>query len=241
MTYQNKIKKLQEWISQSKKIVIFTGAGVSTPSGIPDFRSANGLYKKKFMVSPEEVLSHHFFIAHPESFYQFLKQEMLYSNAKPNLAHLWIKELEKNKDVIVITQNIDSLHGKAGSMKVLELHGNIHDYYCMKCGKSYKEEVLKKDLPICECKGLIRPNVVLYEEALDSDILNEAIFSILRADMIIVMGSSLIVNPAASLLSYYKGDKFVIMNRDETIYDTFANLVFHEDIIKLMKSLQRQS
>lgn len=239
MSYQEKIKKLLEWIKESKKIVVFTGAGISTPSGIPDFRSSNGLYKKKMSISPEEILSHHFFVAHPESFYQFLKSDMLYPEAKPNLAHLWIKKLEQNHDVTVITQNIDSLHEQAGSEKVLELHGNIHDYYCMKCGKTYTKDVLKRELPICECKGLIRPNVVLYEEALDGDVLNESIFAILRADMVIVIGSSLIVNPAASLLSYYNGNRFVIMNRDETIYDTFANLVFHEDIIKIMKSLNQ--
>ncbi len=239
MSYQEKIKKLLEWIKESKKIVVFTGAGISTPSGIPDFRSSNGLYKKKMSISPEEILSHHFFVAHPESFYQFLKSDMLYPEAKPNLAHLWIKKLEQNHDVTVITQNIDSLHEQAGSKKVLELHGNIHDYYCMKCGKTYTKDVLKRELPICECKGLIRPNVVLYEEALDGDVLNESIFAILRADMVIVIGSSLIVNPAASLLSYYNGNRFVIMNRDETIYDTFANLVFHEDIIKIMKSLNQ--
>lgn len=239
MSYQEKIKKLLEWIKESKNIVVFTGAGISTPSGIPDFRSSNGLYKKKMSISPEEILSHHFFVAHPESFYQFLKSDMLYPDAKPNLAHLWIKKLEQNHEVTVITQNIDSLHEQAGSKNILELHGNIHDYYCMKCGKSYTREVLKKALPICECKGLIRPNVVLYEEALDGDVLNESIFAILRADMVIVVGSSLIVNPAASLLSYYNGNRFVIMNRDETIYDTFANLVFHEDIIKIMKSLNR--
>lgn len=238
MNYQEKIERLKEWIRESKKIVIFTGAGISTPSGIPDFRSPNGLYKKKSNISPEEILSHHYFISHPESFYQFLKREMLYPNVKPNLAHLWIKQLEQGHEVTVITQNIDSLHQKAGSIKVLELHGNIHEYYCMKCQKEYEEDVLKHELPICECKGLIRPNVVLYEEALDGDMLNEAIFSILRADMVIVIGSSLVVNPAANLLSYYNGDKFVIMNKDETVYDTFANLVFHEDIIKIMKSLK---
>lgn len=239
MNFQERVEKLTEWLKHSKKIVVFTGAGISTASGIPDFRSENGLYKKKGNSNPEEILSHHYFMFHPESFYQFLKKEMLYPNAKPNLAHLWIAELEKLYDVTVITQNIDSLHQKAGSHKVLELHGNIHEYICMKCGKKYSEEVLKVELPTCECKGLIRPNVVLYEEPLDDEILNEAIFTILRADMVIVIGSSLVVQPAAHLLSYYQGDKFVIMNRDETNYDTFANLIFHEDIIKIIKELKK--
>lgn len=239
MNLKEKVKILKDWIDESKRIVIFTGAGISTASGIPDFRSSNGLYKKKNSISPEEILSHHYFIKHPESFYQFLKKEMLYPDAKPNLAHRFIFSLEQNHQVTVITQNIDNLHQKAGSTHVLELHGNIHSFYCMNCYKEYTEEILKKELPICECKGLIRPNVVLYEEPLEESTLNESIFEILKADMIIVMGSSLVVNPAASLLSYYRKDKFVLINKGETPYDKFANLVFHEDLIKVVKEIEK--
>lgn len=238
MNFKDKIKLLEEWIEKSNKIVIFTGAGISTLSGIPDFRSPNGLYKKKSTISPEEILSHHYFVNHPESFYQFLKNEMLYLNAKPNKVHFWISELDEVKEVTVITQNIDSLHWRAGSKKVLELHGNIREYYCMKCGKKYEKEILKKELPICSCNGLIRPNIVLYEEPLDEEIFNEAIFAILKADMVIVMGSSLVVTPASNLLSFYKGSRFVIMNKEETPYDKKANLVFHEDILKIIKTMK---
>lgn len=238
MNFGAKIKLLEEWIQKSNKIVIFTGAGISTLSGIPDFRSPNGLYKKKSAISPEEILSHHYFLSHPESFYQFLKSEMLYFNARPNKAHLWIASLEEEKEITVITQNIDSLHEKAGSKKVLKLHGNIREYYCMKCGKKFELEILKKELPICTCGGLIRPNIVLYEEPLDDEIFNEAIFAILKADMIIVMGSSLVVTPAADLLSFYHGNRFVIMNKEETPYDKKANLIFHEDILKVVKAIR---
>ena len=239
MKFKNKIEILKDWISKSNRIVIFTGAGISVASGIPDFRSPNGIYKKKSTVSPEEILSHHYFLEHPESFYQFLKKQMLYKDAKPNLVHFWIKELEEEKNVTIITQNIDSLHKLAGSNKILELHGNIHEYHCMKFNKKYTEEVLQKERPICECKGLIRPNIVLYEEALDEDVLNEAIFDILKADMVIVIGSSLVVTPAASLLSYYNGDKFVIINRDETAYDKKAGLVFHEDMMRVIRGVKK--
>lgn len=235
---ENKIKEFKFWIKESKNIVVFTGAGIAVPSGIPDFRSPNGLYKKKKDLSPEEILSHHYFVSHPESFYQFLKKEMLYPSARPNLAHQWIAGLEKEHHVTVITQNIDSLHQKAGSTNVLELHGNIYEYTCMKCNKKYSTNILKKDLPICECKGLIRPDIVLYEEALPEDALNESIFAVLRADMMIVIGSSLLVNPAASLLSYYQGNKLIIINKEQTPYDKRANLVFHEDVIKIVRKLK---
>lgn len=239
MNFKENIEILKSWIQEDKKIVIFTGAGISTASGIPDFRGKNGLYKKKGSISPEEVLSHHYFISHPESFYQFLKREMLYPDAVPNKAHLWISSLEKEHEVTVITQNIDCFHQKAGSSYVLELHGNIHEYYCMKCGKTYSEEVLKKELPVCSCKGLIRPNVVLYEEPLEEEVLNQSIFALLKADMVIVIGSTLVVNPAASLLSYYSKNHLVIINKDETSYDRHANLVFHEDISRVVKELQK--
>ena len=238
MNFREKIKLLEEWIQKSNKIVIFTGAGISTLSGIPDFRSPNGLSKKKSVIAPEEILSHHYFLSHPESFYQFLKKEMLYLNAKPNKAHFWIAHLEEEKEITVVTQNIDSLHWKAGSTRVLELHGNIRDYYCMKCGRKYEKDILKKELPICTCNGLIRPNIVLNQEPLDEEIFNEAIFAILKADMIIVMGSSLIVTPASNLLSFYSGNRFVIMNKEETPYDRKANLVFHEDILKVIKAIR---
>lgn len=239
MNFSAKIKLLEEWIQKSNKIVVFTGAGISTLSGIPDFRSPNGLYKKKSTVAPEEILSHHYFLLHPESFYQFLKREMLYLSAKPSRAHLWIAELQEEKEVTVITQNIDSLHQKAGSKKILELHGNIRDYYCLKCNKKYNQEVLKQDLPTCACGGLIRPNIVLFEEPLDDEIFNEAIFALLKADMVIVMGSSLVVTPASNLLSFYSGNRFVIMNKEETPYDKNANLVFHEDILKIVKTMRK--
>ena len=236
MKFGAKMKMFRQWLEKSNRIVVFTGAGISTISGIPDFRSPNGLYKKKNIIEPEEILSHHYFLEHPESFYQFLKKEMLYFNAKPNKVHDWVTQLETQKEVTIITQNIDSLHQKSGSKHVLELHGNIREYYCMKCGKKYTKEVLKKELPICSCNGLIRPNIVLYEEPLNEECFNEAIFAILKADMLIVMGSSLVVTPASELLAYYHGNRFVIINKEETLYDNRANLVFHEDMMRVIRN-----
>lgn len=231
MSLGSKKKRLQEWIETSNKIVIVTGKEMKFSSS-----SSNGYYKRGKFIFPKEILSHHYFLAHPESFYQFLKNELFYENEKPNKVHIWIKNLEETHDITVITQNIRSLHQKAGSKNVLELYGNLNDYTCMKCGNTYGTEVLKKDLPICTCKGLIRPNIILYEEAFDEETLHESIFAILRADMMIVIGSS-VVN-TANLLSYYQGNRFVIISKKETPYDKLANLVIREDIMKVVKKMK---
>lgn len=236
MNLGSKKKQLQEWIEKSNKIVIITGKEIEHYSSSLNFRSSNGYYKKGKFIFPKEILSHHYFLAHPESFYHFLKSELFYGNGKPNKVHMWIKNLEENHDITVIAQNVLSMHQKAGSKNVLELYGNINDYICMKCGKTYGKEILKKELPICICKGLIRPNIILYEEPLDEETLSESIFAILRADMMIVIGS--LVGNAASLLTYYQGNHFVMINKEETPYDKLANLVIHEDIMKVVKLMR---
>ncbi len=231
---------LRKWVQESDNIVFFGGAGVSTESNIPDFRSVDGLYNQKYEYPPEQILSHSFFIRQPEEFYRFYRDKMIFLDAKPNMAHQVLAELEQQGKVkAVITQNIDGLHQKAGSKNVLELHGSVHRNYCEKCGKFYSvEEILQSDgVPRCSCGGRIKPDVVLYEEGLDQDILSKAVSYISHADVLIVGGTSLTVYPAAGLVDYYHGEKLVLINKSVTVFDNEANLLINESIGKVFGSL----
>lgn len=228
-----KIAKLKEWIDGSDNIVFFGGAGVSTESGIPDFRSVDGLYNQQYKYPPETILSHTFFLSETEEFYRFYRAKMLALDAKPNAAHLKLAEWEREgKCRAVVTQNIDGLHQKAGSKRVYELHGSVLRNYCMKCGKFYPGEFIRdaKGIPRCTCGGIVKPDVVLYEEALDEKTLAGAISAIRQADVLIVGGTSLTVYPAAGLLGYYRGERLALINRDETPYDDMAGLVLHASL-----------
>lgn len=237
----DKIQKLKEIINASKKIVIFSGAGLSTNSGIPDFRSADGLYNQKtnYMVTPEEIISHSFFMSNTKDFYSFYFDKMIYPNALPNLAHKYFADLEKKgKNVTVITQNIDDLHQMAGSSDVIELHGSVKRNYCMKCRKFYTlESIYKKDVPYCDCGGIIKPDVVLYEEGLNQIDITRAIYEIQTCDTIIVVGTSLTVYPAASFVRYYRGDNLILLNKSTTQYDSVADLVINDDIKNIILKL----
>ena len=236
------IQELQEIIDNSNHIVFFTGAGVSTASGIPDFRSTDGLYNQKYQFPPEEILSHHFFKQHTEEFFRFYRDKMLYPDVKPSFVHQYIATLEKrNKKVTIITQNIDGLHQLAGSTNVLELHGSVLRNTCMQCHAKYSlDKILKMDtVPHCpKCNGIIKPDVVLYEEGLDETILNQALHALQTADTCIVLGTSLVVYPAAGLLRYFGGDKLVLINRDQTSYDSTADLTIHDDFINIFPNLK---
>ena len=219
---------LQEIIEESKNIVFFGGAGVSTESGIPDFRSVDGLYNQKYDFPPEEIISHSFFIKNPEEFYRFYKDKMLFLDAEPNAAHKTLAKLEKaGKLSAVVTQNIDGLHQKAGSKNVYELHGSVLRNYCMKCGKFYDAYFVKNSvgIPKCSCGGRIKPDVVLYEEGLDNDVINGAVKAIMNADTLIVAGTSLVVYPAAGLIRYFRGKHLVLINLSPTDADDSADLV----------------
>lgn len=221
-------KQLKSWIEESGNIVFFGGAGVSTESGIPDFRSQDGLYHQQYDYPPEEILSHSFYMKNPEEFYRFYRNKMLAPGAKPNKAHLALAKLEREGRLkAVITQNIDGLHQAAGSREVLELHGSVHRNHCLRCGKFYGLEAIENSSGIsrCSCGGMIKPDVVLYEEGLDMDVLNRAVNYISRADVLIVGGTSLTVYPAAGLIDYYRGHKLVLINRDATALDSRADLV----------------
>lgn len=227
------IQKLQKIIDSSENIVFFGGAGVSTESGIPDFRSVDGLYHQKYDYPPETILSHTFFMKKTEEFYKFYREKMLCTDALPNNAHLKLAELEKAGILkAIVTQNIDGLHQKAGSVKVYELHGSIHRNYCMECGKFFDADYIKKSsgVPKCTCGGIIKPDVVLYEEALDMNILNKSAQYIMSADTLIVGGTSLVVYPAAGLINYFKGKNLVLINKSQTDYDNLATLVINEAI-----------
>ncbi len=231
------ISKLQDIISKSENIAFFGGAGVSTESGIPDFRSVDGLYNQKYNYPPETILSHSFFISNTKYFYDFYKNKMLFLDALPNKAHLRLAELEKaGKLKAVITQNIDGLHQKAGSKNVLELHGSIYNNYCMRCGKFYDVDTVinSADIPTCSCGGIIKPDVVLYEEGLDNDIIDKAISYISDADVLIIGGTSLAVYPAAGLIRYYKGNKLILINKSTTSMDKMADLVINDSIGKVL-------
>jgi NAD-dependent deacetylase len=225
--------KLQELISESGNIVFFGGAGVSTESGIPDFRSVDGLYKQKYKYPPEMILSHSFFAAHTGEFYEYYRDKMLYPGAEPGKAHHKLAELEQaGKLKAIVTQNIDGLHQKAGSKNVLELHGSVYRNYCQKCGRHYDMEFIRQGsgVPKCECGGVVRPDVVLYEESLDQSVLQASAEYISRADMLIIGGTSLAVYPAAGLIEYYGGGKLVLINKSPTPYDRRADLVINASI-----------
>ncbi len=227
------IAKLKEMVAESDNIVFFGGAGVSTESGIPDFRSVDGLYNQKWKYPPETILSHSFFERDPAEYYRFHREKLVVDGVKPNRAHLRLAQLEREgKLKAVITQNIDGLHQAAGSKNVLELHGSILRAYCSRCRRQYVAGVINKGtgVPRCSCGGVIRPDIVLYEEALDDDVVSRAISYIRAADVLIVGGTSLNVYPAAGLINYYLGNKLVLVNLSETPYDSYADLVIHEKI-----------
>lgn len=232
---------LQKLIDNAQKIVFFGGAGVSTESGIKDFRSKDGLYNQKYDYPPEVYLSRSFFNEHPELFFKFYKDKLNCLNAEPNICHKYLVKLEnEGKLKAIITQNIDGLHEKAGSKKVLLLHGTIYKNYCMKCHKFYEaKEIFKKEgIPRCSCGGIIKPDVVLYEENLDEDVVRKAIEAIEDCDLLIVAGTSLVVYPAASFINYYRGDQLVIINKDVTPYDRKANLVINDKLGNVFSKLK---
>lgn len=225
--YEEEIKKLKEIVDDSKNIVFFGGAGVSTESGIPDFRSEDGLYRQKYRYPPEQIISHTFFVQHPEEFFEFYRDKMMILDASPNKAHKKLAQLEQEgKLTAVITQNIDGLHQAAGSRNVLELHGSIHRNYCQKCGKFYDASYVKntKGVPHCECGGIIKPDVVLYEEGLDSDVIRKSVQAIADADTLIIGGTSLVVYPAASFIDYFRGRHLVVINKSATAKEVGAEL-----------------
>ena len=235
-----KIVKLQELIDGHDNIVFFGGAGVSTESGIPDFRSQDGLYHQKYDFPPETILSHTFFLNHPEEFYKFYRDKMLCDTAKPNAAHLKLAELEEaGKLKAVITQNIDNLHQMAGSKKVLELHGSVYRNHCMRCGKSFDFAYMKHStgVPRCECGGMIKPDVVLYEEGLDQGTLEAAVRALAEADMLMIGGTSLNVYPAAGLIRYYQGHKLVLLNKSPVARDLAADLVITDPLGETLAQL----
>ena len=231
--YEEEIKRLKGIIDDSKSIVFFGGAGVSTESGIPDFRSEDGLYRQKYSYPPEEIISHTFFVRNPEVFFEFYKDKMMALDAKPNPAHQALARLEQEgKLTAVITQNIDRLHQAAGSKNVLELHGSIHRNYCQKCGKFYDAAYVKasKGIPRCECGGVIKPDVVLYEEGLDQDVIRQSVYAIANADTLLIGGPSLAVYPAASLIDYFRGRHLVVINKGATAREVGEELVISAPI-----------
>ena len=237
--YEEKLGRLKEIIDEGNA-VFFGGAGVSTESGIPDFRSQDGLYNEEYAYPPETIISHKFFLENTAEFYRFYKRKMLFPAATPNACHLALAKLEKEKKLkAVITQNIDGLHQKAGSKNVFELHGSVWRNYCAKCGKAHTmAEIIETDgVPFCACGGVVKPDVVLYEESLDQTVIEGAVRAIADAEVLIVGGTSLTVYPAAGLIRYYRGNKLVLINRDETPYDTYANLIFRDPIGKVLGAI----
>lgn len=235
-----KIKKLREMVDESNYIVFFGGAGVSTESGIKDYRSVDGLYSQRFAYPPETMLSHSFYVSHTEDFYDFYRAKMLAPDAQPNAAHLKLAQWEREgKLKAVITQNIDNLHQKAGSREVLELHGSAWRNYCQRCGAFYGIEriVESRGVPRCSCGGVIKPDVVLYEEGLNEETIARAIHHIRQADMLIIGGTSLVVYPAAGLVRYFRGDKLVVINKGETSADAGASLVIDAPIGQVLSQL----
>ncbi len=224
---------LQSIIDEGQRIVFFGGAGVSTESGIPDFRSADGLYNQKYKYPPEQIISHSFFTRDPEEFYRFYRDRMIYPGAKPNAAHLKLAELERaGKLTAVITQNIDGLHTAAGSRNVIELHGSVHRNFCMRCGKFHGLDAItgSTGVPKCECGGIIKPDVVLYEEPLDDSCINRAITAIADADVLIIGGTSLAVQPAAGLIRFFNGSHLAVINKSRTSADSLADIVISTSI-----------
>ncbi|MDY6013151.1 NAD-dependent protein deacylase [Clostridium sp.] len=239
----DKIKKLSEIIKNSNNIVFFGGAGVSTESGIPDFRSANGLWSEKLKINltPEQLVSHTMFIKYPEEFFKFYKEKLIYPNAKPNAAHIALAKLEKmGKLKAIVTQNIDGLHQLASSKNVYELHGSVLRNYCMNCHAFYDEKFIleSKGIPTCtKCGGIVKPDVVLYEEGLDNDIINGAVRAISQADTLIIGGTSLVVYPAAGLIDYFRGKNLILINKSSTSADNKADLVIHNAIGKVLEEV----
>ncbi len=236
----NQIETLKQWVQESKRIVFFGGAGVSTESGIPDFRSVDGLYNQKFEFPPERIISHSFFKADPAYFFRFYRDKMMPLGFQPNITHKKLAQWETEGKLLgVVTQNIDGLHQKAGSQKVYELHGSVLRNYCVRCGKFHSAEFVAKSsgVPKCECGGIVKPDVVLYEEQLKARTIDMSIRAISQADLLIVAGTSLTVYPAAGLVEYYSGNRMVLINRDKTPYDHRANLVFHESLGDIFSQL----
>lgn len=239
----NKIEKLAQIMKDSSNIVFFGGAGVSTESGLKDFRSKDGLYHEKYDYPPEEILSHHFYLENTKEFYKFYKDKMNSLNYKPNITHYVLAKLEeKGLLKAIITQNIDGFHQMAGSKNVLELHGSILRNYCMKCNKFYDAEYIfsKEDIPKCSCGGIIKPEVVLYEEPLDNEILKQAVKEISKADTLIIGGTSLNVYPAAGLINYFQGKNLILINKEKTPYDNKCNLIIYDSIGKVMEALDEK-
>ena len=235
-----KLEILKQWIGESHRIVFFGGAGVSTESGIPDFRSTDGLYSQKFEYPPETIISHSFYLRKPEYFFRFYREKMLPLGFAPNITHRVLARWEQEGRLsAVVTQNIDGLHQKAGSQRVYELHGSVLRNYCTRCGKFHTAEFIRdhEGVPKCDCGGTVKPDVVLYEESLDGETLEKSVYAIENADLLIVAGTSLTVYPAAGLINYYRGDRLVLINRDATAYDTRADLVFHESLGDIFSQL----
>ena len=235
-----KLEILKHWICESKNIVFFGGAGVSTESGIPDFRSVDGLYSQKFEYHPETIISHSLYQRKPEYFFRFYREKMLPLGFEPNVTHkVLAKWEEEGRLAAVVTQNIDGLHQKAGSKRVFELHGSVLRNYCTRCHKFYPAEFIRDSggVPKCDCGGTVKPDVVLYEESLDQDTIEKAVSAIYDADLLIVAGTSLTVYPAAGLIRYYQGNRLVLINRDATAYDDQADLVFHESLGNIFSQL----
>lgn len=237
---EDKIRKLSELVAKSSHIVFFGGAGVSTESGIPDFRSVDGLYHQKYAYPPETILSHSFFLSQTKDFYDFYRDKMIYLDAKPNITHLKLAQWEKDGKLEgIVTQNIDGLHQLAGNKKVFELHGSIHRNYCTRCHKFYPIDAIlhSEGIPRCQCSGTIKPDVVLYEEGLDDTTVTGAIDAISHADLLIVGGTSLSVYPAAGMLQYYQGDTLVLINKSATPYDSNADLLIQQSLGEVFQNL----
>ena len=235
-----KLDQLKQWVAESSRIVFFGGAGVSTESGIPDFRSVDGLYNQQFEYPPETIISHSFYERRPEYFFRFYREKMLPLGFEPNITHRVLARWEEEgKLSAVVTQNIDGLHQKAGSQKVYELHGSVLRNYCTRCGKFHSAEFVKESdgIPRCSCGGIVKPDVVLYEEGLDQTTIENSVKAICSADLMIVAGTSLTVYPAAGLVNYYRGNRLVLINRDATPYDHYADLVFHESLGNIFSKL----
>lgn len=231
---EQKMNRLRQWVSEARRMVFFGGAGVSTESGIPDFRGVDGLYHQKFREPPETIISHSYYVKHPDVFFSFYRTRMIYPDAQPNIAHRKLAQWEREgKLLAVVTQNIDGLHQMAGSQNVYELHGSVHRNICQRCGKTYDLAAFMKleDVPVCPaCGGRVKPDVVLYEEGLDGYTVQGALDAIRRADLLIVAGTSLTVYPAAAFLDEYPGNRLVLINRTATPRDEMANLVLHEKL-----------
>ncbi|MCI8618928.1 MAG: NAD-dependent protein deacylase [Oscillospiraceae bacterium] len=236
----DKLETLRQWVKESNSIVFFGGAGVSTESGIPDFRSVDGLYSQKFDYPPETIISHSFYRKNPEYFFRFYREKMLPLGFAPNVTHKLLAQWEQEgKLLAVITQNIDGLHQKAGSKAVYELHGSVLRNYCEKCRKFYSADFVKtaKGVPYCDCGGIVKPDVVLYEESLNDHTVRKSVQAIAKADLLLVAGTSLTVYPAAGLVNYYRGNRLALLNRDATPYDNQANLVLHRNLGEVFAAL----